>query len=81
VTTLTLYGKPDCHLCDEARAVLERVRAQQPFELIERDIMQDEALERAYFERIPVIAIDGEDAFELFVDERRLLDRLARGLQ
>ena len=81
MTTLTLYGKPDCHLCDEARAVLERVRAQQPFELIERDIMQDEALERAYFERIPVIAIDGEDAFELFVDERRLLDRLARGLQ
>ena len=78
MTTLTLYGKPDCHLCDEARAVLERVRTQQPFELIERDITQDEALERAYFERIPVIAIDGEDAFELFVDERRLLDRLAR---
>jgi glutaredoxin len=81
VTKLTLYGKPDCHLCDEARAVLERVRTQQPFELIERDITQDEALERAYFERIPVIAIDGEDAFELFVDERRLLDRLARRLQ
>jgi glutaredoxin len=81
VTTLILYGTPDCHLCDEARAVLERVRAQQPFDLIERDITQDEALERAYFERIPVIAIDGEDAFELFVDERRLLDRLARGLQ
>jgi glutaredoxin len=81
VTTLTLYGKPDCHLCDEARAVLERVRTQRPFELIERDITQDEALERAYFERIPVIAIDGEDAFELFVDERRLLDRLARRLQ
>ena len=78
MTTLTLYGKPDCHLCDEARAVLERVRAQRPFELIERDITQDDALLRAYFERIPVVAIDGEDAFELVVDERGLLDRLAR---
>jgi glutaredoxin len=81
VTTVTLYGTPDCHLCDEAREVLERVRARRPFELVELDITQDEALLRSYFERIPVIAIDGEDAFELFVDERRLLDRLARGLQ
>jgi glutaredoxin len=79
--TLTLYGTPDCHLCDEARAVLERVRAQRPFELIELDISEDEVLLRDYFERIPVIAIDGEDAFELFVDERRLLDRLERALQ
>ena len=78
MTTLTLYGKPDCHLCDEARAVLERVRERRPFELVERDITEDEGLLRAYFERIPVVAIDGEDAFELFVDERRLLDRLAR---
>ena len=76
--TVTLYAKPDCHLCDEARQVLERVRAARSFELIERDITQDERLLRAYFERIPVIAIDGEDAFELVVDERRLLDRLAR---
>jgi glutaredoxin len=78
MTTLTLYGKPDCHLCDEARAVLERVRERRPFELLERDITEDDELLRAYFERIPVVAIDGEDVFELIVDERRLLDRLAR---
>jgi glutaredoxin len=78
VTTLTLYGKPDCHLCDEARRVLERVRERRPFELVERDITQDDGLLRAYFERIPVISIDGEEAFELIVDEHELLDRLAR---
>jgi glutaredoxin len=78
MTTLTLYGKPDCHLCDEARKVLERVRERRSFELVERDITEDDGLLRAYFERIPVISIDGEEAFELIVDERELLDRLAR---
>jgi glutaredoxin len=78
VTTLTLYGKPDCHLCDEARKVLERARERRSFELVERDITQDDELLRAYFERIPVVSIDGEDVFELIVDEHELLARLAR---
>ena len=75
---VTLYGKPDCHLCDEARAVLERVRRQIPFQLDERDITRDDALHRRYLERIPVVVIDGEEAFELFVDEPELRRRLAR---
>lgn len=73
---VTLYGRPGCHLCDEAREVLERVRADVPFALVERDIEADDALLRAYLERIPVIAIDGEEAFELFVDEDDLRARL-----
>ncbi|HWD65357.1 MAG TPA: glutaredoxin family protein [Solirubrobacteraceae bacterium] len=66
---VTLYGRPGCHLCDEARTVLERVRQRQSFELQEQNIEADEQLLRRYLERIPVVAIDGRDAFDLFVDE------------
>ncbi len=74
---VTLYGRPECHLCDDARAVLERVRADTPFDLRERDIEAHDELFRRYLERIPVVAIDGEEAFELFVDEAELRRRLA----
>jgi glutaredoxin len=81
VATVTLYRRPGCHLCDDARVVLDRVRADLPFELVERDISLDDALHRRYLERIPVVAVDGEDAFDLFVDEpelRRMLGRVDR---
>ena len=42
----------------------------------ERDITSDEALQRAYFERIPVVMLDGEELFEYFVDEELLRERL-----
>jgi glutaredoxin len=74
--TVVLYGRPGCHLCDDARAILQRVRAELPFVLQERDIEQDDALHRAYLERIPVVALDGEELFEFFVDERELRRRL-----
>jgi len=77
VREVTLYGRPGCHLCDEARAVLERLREELPFTLIERDIERDEALLKAYLERIPVVALDGEELFDFFVDEAELRRRLA----
>ena len=76
--SVTLYGKPECHLCDEARAVIERLRPDHRFALEEVDITRDDALHRRYLERIPVVSIDGEEAFELFVDEQELRERLAR---
>ena len=76
MSTVTLYGKADCHLCDGAREALERVRQQVDFELIERDIEADEGLLRSYFERIPVVAVDGQEVFEYFVDEGELLRML-----
>jgi glutaredoxin len=78
VTEVVLYTRPDCHLCDDARVILERVRAEVPFVLRELDIDRDDALLRAYLERIPVVSIDGEEAFEYFVDEADLRARLAR---
>ena len=69
---VTLYGKPGCHLCEEAREVVDQVRARRPFELEEVDITRDPALEALYRERIPVIAIDGREALELVIDMREL---------
>ena len=74
--TVTLYGRPGCHLCVEAREALTRVRAQAPFELREIDIETDDELHAAYVERIPVIALDGEEIFDYFVDEEALSRRI-----
>jgi glutaredoxin len=76
MTVLTLYSKPDCHLCAEARAVLVKAQEELEFELSELDITTDEALHRAYFERIPVVALGGEELFEYFIDEDALRERL-----
>jgi glutaredoxin len=76
VRTVTLYGRPGCHLCDDARAALERIRASAPFVLEEIDIESDDALLRRYVERIPVIALDGEELFDFFVDEQALRRKL-----
>ena len=75
---VTLYGKPGCHLCDDARVAVERVRAERPFELHEVDVTLDPVLYREYGERIPVLAVDGEELFEFHVEEAVLLERLAR---
>ena len=74
---VVLYGRPGCCLCDDARDVLTRVRATLPFALHERDIESDDELLRAYLERIPVVTIDGVEAFTLFVDEHELVRRLS----
>jgi len=76
VRTVTLYRRAGCHLCDEARAALDRIRADQPFRLQEIDIESDDALLARYLERIPVIALEGEELFDLFVDEEALRRKL-----
>jgi glutaredoxin len=105
VKVLTLYTKPDCHLCEEAlrilREILTELRAETgtdqgdtrsaripesasaegaclpaSVELHVCDITTEEDLHRAYFERIPVVALDGEELFEYFVDEAALRERL-----
>ena len=74
---VTLYGRPGCHLCDEAREALLRVRSEQPFELLEVDIERDTQLLKRYLERIPVVCLDGEELFEFHVDEPTLRRRLS----
>jgi glutaredoxin len=81
VRTVVVYARPGCHLCDDALAVVQRVRERVAFELVQTDIESDDTLFKAYLERIPVVTIDGREAFELFVEEAQLeaalLDRQA----
>jgi glutaredoxin len=78
MSTVTVYTHADCHLCEEAVDVLRTLQGQHPFELRELDIRADEALHRAYFERVPVVALDGEELCEFVVDEPLLRARLAQ---
>lgn len=78
MTTLTLYGKPGCHLCKDARAAVERVAARRDVPLEQVDISRDPVLYKRYGECIPVLEMDGERVFEFFVDEVVLERRLDR---
>ncbi|HTY96312.1 MAG TPA: glutaredoxin family protein [Solirubrobacteraceae bacterium] len=73
---VTVYSKPDCHLCEQAVQALRALQPELGFELQEQDIRDRDSLHRAYFERIPVIALDGEELCEYFLDEALLRERL-----
>jgi glutaredoxin len=74
---VVLYARPECHLCDEARAGLERLRADGlDFELEEIDIEVNDELHARFLERIPVVELDGEIVSELFLDADALTARL-----
>ncbi|SBN64135.1 glutaredoxin family protein [Curtobacterium sp. 9128] len=75
---VTLLTKPGCHLCDDARPVVERVVAAHPgVTLTETSILDDDALRLEYAEDIPVVLIDGRVHSNWRVDE----DRLVRALE
>lgn len=65
---VTLYARPECHLCDEARDALQALPEAGAFELVEVDIDTDDDLHARYLERIPVVEIDGVLVAELHVD-------------
>lgn len=80
MATVTLYGKPGCCLCDDARAEVQELRDRHRFALEEIDVSLDPGLHRDYGERIPVVAVDGHEACELQVDSaevERLLAKVA----
>ncbi|MEL4319618.1 glutaredoxin family protein [Leifsonia sp. YIM 134122] len=73
MTTLTLIGKPGCHLCDDARAVVSTVLTEFPdAALDELSILDDDALRDRYAEEIPVLLIDGAVHTYWRVDAERL---------
>ncbi|MBA2505051.1 MAG: glutaredoxin family protein [Thermoleophilaceae bacterium] len=69
---IVLFGKPGCHLCDEARAALDEAGVERR----EVDITLDPRLFREYGERIPVLSVDGEVVLELMWDAEDLRTRL-----
>jgi glutaredoxin len=76
MSSIVVYTRPGCHLCVEAMADLRSLQGELGFELRECDIDGDQALLRAYFERIPVVVLDGEELFDFFIDETALRERL-----
>ncbi|CAB4929879.1 unannotated protein [freshwater metagenome] len=79
VPVITIHLRPGCHLCAQALAVLETIAADQPFTLERIDIESDDVLHARYLERIPVIALDGEELYDFHVDAADLRSRLAAG--
>ena len=75
---VTLYGKPGCHLCDDARAVVARVCAELGEQYVEVDITTDPELVRRFGEEIPVTFVDGSQHDFWRVDARRLAAALGR---
>ncbi|MET3451193.1 glutaredoxin family protein [Curtobacterium sp. 1544] len=75
---VTLLTKPGCHLCDDARPVVERVVAEHPGSTLqELSILDDDALREEYAEDIPVVLVDGRVHSNWHVDA----DRLRRALE
>lgn len=75
---VTLYTRVGCHLCDDAKDVLDAVRAERPFALDVVDIDADPALAARYTTEVPVVLVDGRKAFKYRVDPSALRDQLAR---
>ena len=77
---LTLYSKPGCHLCEEARLaidlVVSEIKAKSSndihLELQELNILEDEELLARYSEEIPVLQINGETHAYWRIDKDRL---------
>ncbi|PJJ70904.1 glutaredoxin [Diaminobutyricimonas aerilata] len=75
---VTLLGKPGCHLCDDARATVQRVLVDHPsVRFDERSILDDADLLERYVEEIPVVLIDDRVHTIWRVDESRLRAALA----
>jgi len=66
---IDIYSRPGCHLCDEAKAVIERVQRRIAFAIRIINVESDPELEKQYGASIPVVLINGNKAFKYRVDE------------
>ena len=72
-----VYGKADCALCDEVKAVLRRIQREVPFDLHDVDVEAAPELWEIYRERVPLVFVNGRLAFKYRVDEATARRRLA----
>ncbi|MDT0156268.1 glutaredoxin family protein [Microbacterium sp. ARD32] len=86
MTTLTLIGKPDCHLCEVAKQVVDAVVAELPdaaaeqVEIVQQSIADDRDLHERWWEKIPVVLIDGSLHAHWRVSPERLRDALEEAI-
>jgi glutaredoxin len=70
--SVTLLTRPGCHLCDDARVVVERVVADEGASLTEQNVDDDARLASEYGDRVPVVLVDGKEHGYWRVEEPRL---------
>ncbi len=73
---VVIYSKPDCHLCDDVKAQLAKLRLTHGFDLREVNILEDPETFEKFKEEVPVVFINGKKAFKYRLDEREFLRRL-----
>lgn len=82
MTTITVIGKPGCHLCPTALEIVETVVSELPdeigdgIEIVEESIEDDPALHELWWEKIPVVLVDGQFHAQWRVSAERLRERL-----
>jgi hypothetical protein len=76
-----MYSRRRCGLCDEAREVILTVRREVPFEFEEVLIDGNDAQERDYGIRVPVIEVEGREEFEVRIDPARLRSLVGLGME
>lgn len=69
---IRILSKPDCHLCDDAKQIIERVTERLPIEIEVIDIERDPELFNQYRYDIPVIFLEERKIFKHRVDEQKL---------
>ncbi len=75
-TEITIYQRDGCHLCEVAQAELIALQSDFQFGLLEVDIESSEELHARYLERIPVIALEGEELYDFEINLADLKSRL-----
>jgi glutaredoxin len=73
MSRLTLITRADCHLCDVAKEAIARVAATAGVDYEELDVDADPGLQEEYWDRVPVILLDGKEHGYWRVEETRLL--------
>ena len=73
---IEIYSRPGCHLCDEAKAVIEPFSARYPLQIVVTNVDSKQDLREAYGTEIPVVMINGTEAFRHRVDARALERKL-----
>jgi hypothetical protein len=78
VTTVTLYTKPGCHLCEPVAATIAGAAKVRTFRSVTRNILDDPADFERYRHAIPVVTVNGAEIARYRLTEAQLLDAIDR---
>jgi glutaredoxin len=76
--SVVIYSRPGCHLCDDAKAAIQNSNCSDHYTLAEVNIESDDELLKKYKYDIPVVTIDGAEAFKHRVDPQQFRNRVMR---